>query len=733
MSDTIQDLYSSFSEQMGPIQDEDRYFRYLYEMLQASDTTLEQKREVLVKQVDERWIKAVEDTLDSINTIIEHPRRFITTEEELVPVALARKISAESVRHLSQHTQYIDPSEDGEIHPSKILNVSTQETYDLYENRFIFHLIKRLITFIDKRTDVIFWSTGNETCNHFVMKTKVEDAYEEITYNLDMVVKNRQSLAENDADNMDVFMRIDRVRRLVMSLRRSAFYEIMNGCAKVRSPIQRTNLIMKDPDYRKCYQLWQFMEEYDEVGYVIDVQDTEMAFDDEYLVQMYTNFINNYTVFKSLTEDERNLKEIEVTRHEVKRPVFVKEIVEEIVDDCNIPDVEIRQVFVEEVTEAQLAAEAALEKEIETRKGLEVQLDESHQQIVSMSHERESLLDQIEASRTKVEEAEKRVVAADKSRMEAEAAKVDALAAAEVAEKARAKAERECAEARADAEATKAEADEAIAAAKDEADAAVEAAKAEADAAVAAAKADADAAVATARSEADAAVAVARADAESAIATTKEEADAAVAAAKAEAESAIAAANADAEAAKAQADEAIESARATASSEVQAAKAQADEAIAAAKAQAEADTTKAREEAELQIRTSKENAEAAVAKARQDAEAEVATIRSESDATIEHERLVHENNLKYARKEAEDTLSKTCAGYEDELAQLRETSARERAVAESEITELRNQLKAMERERDRALRKAEGNSISRYLLKRLKSSGSEEPNEDQDE
>ena len=722
MSDTIQDLYSSFSEQMGPIQDEDRYFRYLYEMLQASDTTLEQKREVLVKQVDERWIKAVEDTLDSINTIIEHPRRFITTEEELVPVALARKISAESVRHLSQHTQYIDPSEDGEIHPSKILNVSTQETYDLYENRFIFHLIKRLITFIDKRTDVIFWSTGNEIRNHFVMKTKVEDAYEEITYNLDMVVKNRQSLAENDADNMDVFMRIDRVRRLVMSLRRSAFYEIMNGCAKVRSPIQRTNLIMKDPDYRKCYQLWQFMEEYDEVGYVIDLQDTEMAFDDEYLVQMYTNFINNYTVFKSLTEDERNLKEIEVTRHEVKRPVFVKEIVEEIVDDCNIPDVEIRQVFVEEVTEAQLAAEAALEREIETRKGLEAQLDESHQQIVSMSHERESLLDQIEVSQTKVEEAEKRVVAADKSRMKAEAAKVDALAAAEVAEKARAKAEGECAEARADAEATKAEAD-----------AAVKATKAEADAAVAAARSEADAAVKAAKTEADAAVATARADAESAIATTKEEADAAVKAAKAEAESAITAANADAEAAKAEADEAIESARATASSEIQAAKAEADEAIAAAKAQAEADTTKAREEAELQIRTSKENAEAAVAKARQDAEAEVATIRSESDATIEHERLVHENNLKYARKEAEDTLSKTCAGYEDELAQLRETSARERAVAESEITELRNQLKAMERERDRALRKAEGNSISRYLLKRLKSSSSEEPNEDQDE
>ena len=43
----------------------------------------------------------------------------------------------------------------------------------------------------------------------------------------------------------------------------------MKGCSKVHSPIQRTNLMMKDPDYRTCYKLWQFIEGYDEVGYTI--------------------------------------------------------------------------------------------------------------------------------------------------------------------------------------------------------------------------------------------------------------------------------------------------------------------------------------------------------------------------------------------------------------------------------------------------------------------------------
>lgn len=72
------------------------------------------------------------------------------------------KIGADSVRHLSQNTQFLAPSDDGGVHPTRILNVNTVETYDLYENRFIYHLIQRLLTFVDKRTDVIFWSTGNE-------------------------------------------------------------------------------------------------------------------------------------------------------------------------------------------------------------------------------------------------------------------------------------------------------------------------------------------------------------------------------------------------------------------------------------------------------------------------------------------------------------------------------------------------------------------------------------------
>ena len=382
MANTINDLYLKYVNKVGKTLENDRYFQYLFEMVQAGSNTLQQTHQILHKVVDEKWLTIIEESLDSINEIIEKPRRFIATTEEVVPVALAKKITADSVRHLSMNTQFIASDENGDIQPTRVLNVSTEESYDLYENRFIYHLIQRLVTFIDKRTDVIFWSTGDETSNTLKMESKVDDAYEEIEYKIEMKIKNRQSFAENDSDNMQVFMRIDRVRRMVLALRQSSFCSLMAGCSKVRSPIQRTNLMMKDPNYRTCYKLWQFLESYDEVGYTIDVKDSSLEFDEEYMIQLYTNLITNYTVFKSLLEsDPRKLEEAAAKRRKVIKPKFIKKIEEQIVDDYDIPDVEVRKVIIEEVTQAQLDAEAKLEEETALRKAAEEAKEEAELQL----------------------------------------------------------------------------------------------------------------------------------------------------------------------------------------------------------------------------------------------------------------------------------------------------------------------------------------------------------------
>lgn len=489
MANTINDLYTKYTNKVERTLENDRYFQYLFEIVQAGNNTIRQNNRVLHKVVDERWLTVVEEGLTSIFNIVDKPRRFIATTEEVVPVALARKITADSVRHLSQNTQFITTNAKGDIQPTKVLNVTTEESFDLYENRFVYHLIQRLFAFVDKRTDVIFWSTGDETCNTMCMESKIDDAYEEISYKVEMTVKNRQSFAENDNDNMDLFKRIDRVRRMSRTLRASSFCDIMNGCAKVKSPIQRTNLMMKDPDYRNCYKLWQFIESYDEVGYSIEEQDTALEFDEEYQTQMYINLITNYTIFKSLIEsDPRKLTEIATKKRKPVKPKFIKKIQEEIVDNCDIPDVEVRKVFVEEVTQAQLDAEAKLAEETANREELEnslMQLQESASDLEWQLDALQQQMDELEQKRAQIEEQknalEAKLVEEQKAKEELQAAieKADVEArlaidnaeseAKQAIEAAQKNIEQVRAEAHQNIEQTQAEADEAVQTAKSEA------------------------------------------------------------------------------------------------------------------------------------------------------------------------------------------------------------------------------------------------------------------------
>lgn len=644
MSDTIQDLYGSFAEQMGPIQEDDRYFRYLFELAQASETTIDQQREELVKVVDEEWISVIEDSLDAINNVIEKPRRFITTEQEVVPVSLAKKISADSVRHLSQNTQFLAPSDDGGVHPTKILNVSMAETYDLYENRFVYHLIQRLLAFVDRRTDVIFWSTGNEVRNRFTMHSKIGDAYEEIEYNVEMTVKDRQNFAENDADNMDTFMRIDRVRRLVMALRGSSFCQLMKGCSVVRSPIQRTNLIMKDPNYRKCFQLWQFMERYDKVGYSIQVKDSALAFDDEYLTQMYTNLINNYAVFKSLVSDDRNLTELASEQREPVVPKFIKEIKEEFVDSCDIPDVEVRKVFVEEVTQAQLDAEAALEEQRGKNEELQGQLKSLKVEAHALHDERDDLAGQVDQLKQRETALTQRAQLAE--------AELDEL--------------RDSLE---DAEAGKRAAEQDAAQAHSDAQAQLERMREETAAEVRGALEDAAAKVAAAKAEADEAIEAARAEAASAIAAANAKAAAKVEAAQAEGASAV------------------EAARAEAASAVAAAQAEADEALAAAKAQGEAALAKAAAQAAADREQAASELAAAKTEAQDAEERLVAAAKAREDAASQAEQR-HARELAQAKQDFEQRLAQLSARLEQS------ERARARAEKRAEGNKLSNYLRA---------------------------------------
>lgn len=696
MADTINELYSKYTEGVGYALEEDKYFQYLFEMIQAGDNTLEQKNRILHKVVDERWLTVVEEGIEAIFNIVDKPRRFITTSEEVVPVALAKKITSDSVRHLSQNTQYITTNEAGDIMPTKILNVTTEESYDLYENRFVYHLIQRLFAFVDKRTDVIFWSTGDETCNVMSMESKVDDAYEEISYKVEMTIKNRQSLVENDNDNMDIFKRIDRVRRMSRVLRTSSFCDIMNGCSRVHSPIQRTNLMMKDPDYRTCYKLWQFIEGYDEVGYTIEEQDSTLQFDEEYLLQMYINMITNYTVFKSLlVSDPRKMSEIETKKREPVKPKFVKEIKEEIVEDRNIPDVEIRRVFVEEVTQAQLDAEEKLKEETAKREELENSVSELQFQMESLNQQLE-YLDQIRAQleeqQAELEQQHSEEMAAyEKQLADEKQARVEAQEAVEQAQtEARMMVETVQREAAEEVAAERKNAAEEVAEAQRKAAEEVAAERKKATEEVAAAQRKAAEEIAAEQKKAAEDVAEEQRKAAKEVAAIQRESDASVSAIKEETQEQLAKAQKIAE-------EKIAEAQKKAAEEVAEEQRKAVEEIAEEQREAAEKIAEVKENARKEVKAAKE---------------EVKAVKEEMKAA----KKATQKEIAQVKKAAQEETEASKNAAEKEIAEVKKAAEKE-IESIKKVTE--KQVKAAQKAKEKAEDKAEANSLSHYIVQAL--------------
>ncbi len=704
MANTINDLYLKYVNRVGRSLENDRYFQYLFEMIQAGEHTIQQHNRLMHKVVDERWIGIVEESLDAINNIIDKPRRFIATNEQLVPVALAKKISAESVRHLSRNTQFIASNENGDVMPSKILNVSTEESYDLYENRFIYHLIQRLVTFIDKRTDIIFWSTGDEKRNRLCMESTVEDGYEEINYKIEMVIKNRQSFAENDADNIPVFMRIDRVRRLTMSLRDSAFCSIMAGCAKVRSPIQRTNLMMKDPDYRTCYKLWQFLENYDEIGYTIEEIDTALEFDEEYLIQLYTNLITNYTVFKSLLEaDERDIFNTENKKHKTIKPKFIKKIQEEIVEDYDIPDVEIRKVLIEEVTQAQLDAEAKVEELTKQYQELEEVQQSLEDQIQTLYHQINAAMDQAqeadrrawdeqkakEEAQAKITELEENILAVNAENVQNKELVGELTVKLEALEEVKAQIAEQLSQSRMQCEnllqqkQMLEEENRRTVAEHAQAESLWQQAKAEAEAKLQQTRAEAEEALRQSREEAEAKLQQTRAEAEAKLQQTRAEAEEALRQSREEAEEAL-------QQTRAEAEEALQQSREEAEEALQQTRAEAEEALRQTRAEAEEALRQSREEAEATLQQTRESYDRQVA----ELEDMIAGLRAQLQQTEEDARLAVEEEHRYREAAESKALAEQQARAKAEekaegnrISKLLGTVIRDRRLSENRLRE----------------------------------------------
>lgn len=275
--------YRAYRELLDKIHDEP----FLRSLIRSYGTKEARKKDVFKGRVSQReidtdWLEAIEGGLRYIDQAIRENRRFIVTQEEIVPIERARKITSESVRHLAQHTSLISKVENGYVTPEKILNVEKEETVVVYENRFLRTLVLELIRFVERIIDQI-----GKADDYIKYSVKMERKFRSVSDRIDLKFDyeyeqlkpsaTEPNIAENVSEKSDI-ERVFRVKKILSDFMGTQLMKALTGSEPVRPPIVQTNVMKQNVAFKKSYELYTYIMSYNKPGYKVIVKSDDGIF-----------------------------------------------------------------------------------------------------------------------------------------------------------------------------------------------------------------------------------------------------------------------------------------------------------------------------------------------------------------------------------------------------------------------------------------------------------------------
>lgn len=432
MDKSYLELFLEYKESMDALTTDNQFYETMGDIIDRGKTSYSLFNRYFEKKIDLTWVEEIEACIIPLDNIIRVPRKFIVQEEEIVPIERARKITAESVRHLAQHTNMIAKVEGDTVTPNEILNVFREESFEVYENRFVYTLMQNLIRFIDIRYDALFSLADDENMASLKMESDVVRGKEKIHYQLEVSAQSGgndlEDTATIDGENASAFQRIERIKKVINEYAHSGFMKELRGCAPVRPPIMRTNAIQKNPNFRACLKLWQFIQSYRDVGYEIIAHESNEMVSDEYKDHLNKMISTNYMLLKNNTVSQDALAK-KAKQRKIK-PKLLKRLAEELVLDYDMNEIEIKRIFVDEVkriSRKKIAGENKIKEAIDRA-------------LAQENARKKAIEDKIKAKIAHEKEMERRRIAREKARIAREKAKEKERIAKE---KARLKAQKE--------------------------------------------------------------------------------------------------------------------------------------------------------------------------------------------------------------------------------------------------------------------------------------------------
>lgn len=300
---------------------------------------------------NDEWIDMIEFSLPHIEKALTKEIKNIITEEEIIKIELIKKVTVESVKHLSKNVNYVDKynQQSGEVIPKKILNAYKEETAVTYENRFLYSLIKLMEDFMYLRE--------KEAQSEFKGKNEKKATYEaEIKRKKEKIKVKFDYSSESDVGvkkTNEKEERIQEIKKVIKTLKATNLYQILDSkrITLVKSPLKMTNVLLKNVHFQYSVKLWNYLsdqleiknkalksnKQYEEKGFI-----KKLADENAYVMNL---------IFKenNLEEKMRGQKKTAIEDKKIRREL-TENLMEKIIElNPDMSDKELKQMIADKL------------------------------------------------------------------------------------------------------------------------------------------------------------------------------------------------------------------------------------------------------------------------------------------------------------------------------------------------------------------------------------------------
>ena len=259
------------------------------------------------------WLDEFEEACPRLDIIIRNAKVTLVQEANVELVEKAKRITVESVKDLAKHTNYINEvdAKTGDVKPGRILDIRSEETFNIYENRFLYTLVHEMEAFILRKEDDL---KKLEIYDSKILEYKGKTKSDKDRVNIELKITADSLPSDDVADEIkdkikDLKKRIRDIKVYIGSWYKSEMMKSLNRAhvTYVKPPLKKTNILLKNPNFKIATKLWEYIRNYDNDDNN-DLDNINSNGTDAMLNFLNHGFLLDYAVLDSIFTSKREQK-----------------------------------------------------------------------------------------------------------------------------------------------------------------------------------------------------------------------------------------------------------------------------------------------------------------------------------------------------------------------------------------------------------------------------------------